>query len=204
MIINLYLEHIQKQRISSTIVQHILGKIGLFSFETSYTMLSSTQDHDRNKTQLEIFRKNSHISQEIHAGAITTLSKQSLERLTDIRNALSDVSLHCDGSPWTGICFRRSCEPWWGRRSRVGWVQSVGCCQSVAHALLHTVSCDTEPVYAQWQKRSNYRPLTSASPRGLCFVTGTSLETKNVSAYLIQLQHRLIPKSFLFIAESLS
>lgn len=73
-----------------------------------------------------------------------------------------------------------------------------------AHAQLPTVSCGTEPMYTQWQKRGNYKPLTSASPRGLCFVTGTSLEAKNVSAYLIQLQHSLIPTGFLFITEALS
>lgn len=130
MIINLYLEHIQTQRISNTIVQQFYTKIHLFSFETSYTMLSLMYDHDTNKTQLKIFRKNSHVSQEIHDRDITTFSKQSLERLADIRNALSDASLHCDGSTWKGACFSRSHEPWWGRRTLEGWVQSIGCCQS--------------------------------------------------------------------------
>lgn len=51
-------------------------------------MLPLTYDHDMNKTQLKISRKNSHISQEIHDRAVTTFSKQSLERLTDIRDAL--------------------------------------------------------------------------------------------------------------------
>lgn len=58
MIIDFYLEHIQTQRISNTIVQQFFGKIGLFSFETTYTMLSLTYDHDINKTQFKISRKN--------------------------------------------------------------------------------------------------------------------------------------------------
>lgn len=41
MIINLYLEHIQTQ-FPLQLYNNFLGKIGLFSFATSYTMLSST------------------------------------------------------------------------------------------------------------------------------------------------------------------
>lgn len=112
-------------------------------------MLSSTEDHDTNKTQFKIFRKKSHISQEIHDRAITAFSKQSLERLTDTRNALSDVSLHCGGSPWKDDCFIGAVSLGEGAGPQRGHCRALDEAKVWAHALLPTVSCGTEPMYTQ-------------------------------------------------------
>ena len=68
-------------------------------------MLSSTEVHNTHKTLLKLLRKSipTHISQEIHTRAITMFRKQSLQRLMDIRNSFSDVSLPHDGSSWKCI-----------------------------------------------------------------------------------------------------
>lgn len=75
-------------------------------------------------------------------------SKQSLERLTDIRDALSDVSLRCGSSPWKGVSegamsLAEGEGPWRGEG------RALNAAKVPAQAPVHTVSCDREPVYAQ-------------------------------------------------------